>query len=100
MAKLLPCPFCWSSASLETGVTANVGGEEVRYVTCMECSAQADLHDWQMRPEAAGHGQQAMTDAEVEQWIDACNHEPARETLRHYLALRNPPPQTREVGTE
>lgn len=51
-AKLLPCPFCWSSASLETAVTANVGGEEIQYVTCVECSAQADPHDWQTRPEA------------------------------------------------
>lgn len=49
-AKLLPCPFCWSSASLETGLTANIGGEEIQYVTCVECSAQADLHDWQTRP--------------------------------------------------
>ena len=49
--KLLPCPFCWGSASLETGVTADIGGEEVHYVTCMECSAQADPHDWQTRPD-------------------------------------------------
>lgn len=30
----------------------------------------------------------AMTDDEIYHWIDVCNHEPARETLRHYLALR------------
>lgn len=45
---------------------------------------------------AATEGRQAMTDVEVEQWINACNHEPARETLRHYLALRSPSPETRE----
>lgn len=98
--RLAPCPFCWSSASLETGVTADVGGDEIQYVTCVECSAQADLHDWQTRPKAASHGQQAMTDAEIEQWIEACNHEPARETLRHYLALRTPPPQSKARGIE
>lgn len=92
--KLLPCPFCWSSASLETGVTADIGGEDIQYVTCVECSAQADPHDWQTRPEAASHGQQAMTVAEIEQWIESCNHEPACETLRHYLALRSPPSET------
>jgi hypothetical protein len=31
----------------------------------------------------------AMTNAEINQWIDACNHEPAKETLRHYLELRS-----------
>ncbi|MDP9837569.1 hypothetical protein J2T09_002321 [Neorhizobium huautlense] len=50
--KLLPCPFCWSTASLETGLTANVGGDEIQYVTCVSCSAQADPHDWQTRPDA------------------------------------------------
>ena len=30
----------------------------------------------------------AMSEAEIRQWIEACNHEPARATLRHYLALR------------
>lgn len=30
-----------------------------------------------------------MTDGEVQNWIDTCNHEPAREALRHYLALRS-----------
>lgn len=29
-----------------------------------------------------------MTDEQIRQWIDACNHEPARQTLRDYLALR------------
>lgn len=29
-----------------------------------------------------------MTDEQIQQWIDACNHEPARQTLRDYLALR------------
>lgn len=29
-----------------------------------------------------------QTDEEVQQWIEACNHEPARDTLRHYLELR------------
>lgn len=28
-----------------------------------------------------------MTKQEIEQWIDACNHEPAREVLRDYLKL-------------
>lgn len=31
---------------------------------------------------------EAMTDAQIEQWIDACNHEPAREVLRDYIKLR------------
>jgi len=31
----------------------------------------------------------AMTDDEIYHWIAACNHEPARETLRHYLSLRS-----------
>lgn len=48
--KLFPCPFCGGDASLETGVTADVGGSEIRYVTCVDCSAQADPHDWQTRP--------------------------------------------------
>jgi len=30
-----------------------------------------------------------MTDTEIRQWIDACNHEPGRQVLRDYLALRN-----------
>lgn len=29
-----------------------------------------------------------MSDAGIQQWIDACNHEPARQVLREYLALR------------
>lgn len=33
-------------------------------------------------------GGQPMTDAEVRQWIGACNHEPARQVLRDYLQLR------------
>lgn len=28
-----------------------------------------------------------MTRGQIEQWIDACNHEPARDVLRHYLRL-------------
>lgn len=40
----------------------------------------------------------AMTDQEIRQWIDACNHEPAKETLRHYLALRSPEPVTHVIG--
>lgn len=35
----------------------------------------------------------AMSDLEIHAWIDACNHEPARDTLRHYLALRTFAPQ-------
>ncbi|CCM66756.1 hypothetical protein [Sinorhizobium meliloti] len=29
-----------------------------------------------------------MTEAQILQWIDACNHEPAKASLRHYLTLR------------
>jgi hypothetical protein len=61
--KLLPCPFCWSTASLETGLTANVGGEEIQYVTCVSCSAQADPHDWQTRPDAPAPQDQTNVDA-------------------------------------
>ena len=35
----------------------------------------------------------AMSDLEIHAWIDACNHEPARDTLRHYLVLRTFAPQ-------
>lgn len=37
-------------------------------------------------PPAGGEGE-TMTRAEIEQWIEACNHKPAREVLRRYLAL-------------
>lgn len=30
----------------------------------------------------------SMTDAEIEQWIEACNHEPAKDVLRGYLNFR------------
>jgi hypothetical protein len=36
-------------------------------------------------------GEALMTDMEVRQWIDACNHEPARNVLRKYLELGSPP---------
>lgn len=29
-----------------------------------------------------------MSDRQIQQWIDACNHEPAKEVLREYLKLR------------
>lgn len=29
-----------------------------------------------------------MTNAEIRQWIDACNHEPARQVLRSIVGLR------------
>lgn len=29
-----------------------------------------------------------MTDEQILQWINACNHEPARQTLRDYMVLR------------
>lgn len=35
-----------------------------------------------------------MTDEQIQQWVDACNHEPAREALRHYLTLRSTIPCT------
>ena len=38
-----------------------------------------------------------MTDAEVHKWIDACNHEPARQVLRDYLRLRTALPSGGEV---
>ncbi|MGN6063800.1 hypothetical protein [Brevundimonas diminuta] len=44
------------------------------------------------REEAPAEAGEAMTEAEVRQWIDACNHEPARQVLRDYLALRAQPP--------
>lgn len=40
---------------------------------------------------------EAMTEAEVRQWIDACNHEPARQVLRDYLALRAQQPAQGEA---
>lgn len=30
----------------------------------------------------------SMTDVEISQWIEACNHEPAKMALRDYLNLR------------
>lgn len=39
-------------------------------------------------PVSEAGGEPAMTDAQIKQWIEACNHEPARETLRYYLRLR------------
>ena len=46
---------------------------------------------------AEGAGE-AMTEREVRQWIDACNHEPARQVLRDYLDLRarSSAPEARE----
>ena len=40
-----------------------------------------------------------MTEAEVRQWISACNHEPARQVLRDYLQFRTAPPSA-PVGME
>ena len=40
-----------------------------------------------------------MTEAEVRQWIGACNHEAARQVLRDYLQLRTAPPSA-PVGVE
>ena len=51
------------------------------------------------RHEAPAEGAgEAMTEREVRQWIDACNHEPARQVLRDYLALRarSSAPEARE----
>ena len=44
------------------------------------------------REEAPAEAGEPMTDAEVRQWIEACNHEPARQVLREYLVLRAQPP--------
>ena len=42
-------------------------------------------------------GSEPMTEREIQQWIEACNHEPARQVLRDYLALRpQPSGETRE----
>lgn len=40
------------------------------------------------KPEAQAAGEWPMTEAEVRQWIRACNHVPARQVLRDYLKLR------------
>lgn len=40
-----------------------------------------------------------MSEAEVRQWIGACNHEPSRQVLRDYLQLRTAPPSA-PVGVE
>jgi hypothetical protein len=50
-----------------------------------------------------------MTDEQIRQWIEACNHEPAREVLRDYMRLRaadrivvprEPTPGMRQAGGE
>lgn len=38
-------------------------------------------------PASAREPGRAMTEDQIKQWIDACNHEPAREVLRQYLRL-------------
>lgn len=55
----------------------------------------ADYEPLATREEAPAEAGEPMTDAEVRQWIEACNHEPARQVLREYLALRAQP-QARE----
>lgn len=41
-----------------------------------------------------------MSRSMIEQWIEKCNHEPARETLRHYIELNEarPVPATDDIG--
>lgn len=41
-----PCPICRADATWETALTANVGGKEVIYGSCSECSCTAEYHDW------------------------------------------------------
>lgn len=51
--------------------------EVVREVARRECG------------EAAVTGAEApMTVQQIEQWIEACNHEPARAVLREYLQMK------------
>lgn len=71
-----PCKSC-NGTGRELGSAFN---------RCADCEAPA---------EGAG---EAMTEREVRQWIDACNHEPARQVLRDYLALRarSSAPEARE----
>jgi hypothetical protein len=40
------CPICGADATWETALTANVGGKEVVYGQCSECSCTAEYHDW------------------------------------------------------
>ncbi len=44
--------------------------------------------------------EKVMTDQQIRQWIEACNHEPARAALRHYLVLREAakPPTPEPAG--
>ncbi len=56
---------------------------------CSDCEA-----DSVEAPAATGAGE-PMTGREVLSWIDACNHEPARQVLRDYLSIRAQP-QARE----
>lgn len=60
---------------------------------CKVCGHDEASHE----APAEGAGE-AMTEREVRQWIDACNHEPARQVLRDYLALRarSSAPEARE----
>lgn len=44
------CPICGNTATWETALTANVGGTEVVYGSCSECSCTAEYHDWLARP--------------------------------------------------
>ncbi|MEB2845876.1 Lar family restriction alleviation protein [Endobacterium cereale] len=106
--KLLPCPFCGSDSSLETGVTSDVGGNEIHYVTCVDCSAQADPHDWQTRPSPENHARAtaleeaakiADAEAEMSGHTDGSSARVVAARIRTLMEEDAAPPQTREVGS-
>jgi len=57
-----------------------------------EATVTQKLIDSFASPSPFNHVVFDMSDEEIGQWIDACNHEPAKASLRHYLALRTPAP--------
>jgi hypothetical protein len=77
----------------EQGRPVHLSPEEARTALTAAISAYLAITE-PGKPEsgvlAVGHD---MTDEDIRQWIVACNHEPARATLRHYLALRATPQQ-------
>lgn len=62
-----PCPICRADATWETALTANVGGKEVIYGSCSECSCTAEYHDWlaHSRPSQASDAGEVDALAEI-----------------------------------
>ncbi|WP_292079818.1 hypothetical protein [Brevundimonas sp. UBA7838] len=81
------------------------GGITVAVVVQQEAAEMAKrvgrvIDNFRLAPTAPveASGSEPMTEREVQQWIEACNHEPARQVLRDYLAIRpQPSGETRDA---